>query len=672
MADLQGKTVCGYTIKSRLGIGGMAEVWYAENKIGKKAAVKLLLPKFCDDEAVVSRFLTEAKVMVELDHPNIRQVYDYDNLDGRPTIIMEYLEGDDLKARMKAGQRFTDDEFVKWWNQLVDALKYTHEKGIVHRDIKPGNIFVDNKGNIKLLDFGIAKVRESISSTQTGQKIGTLMYMSPEQVKDSKHIDYHTDIYSLAVTFVHLLTGKKPYDSDTSSDFDIQLNIVSKPLDLSDVPDKWQAFLEPYLDKEASKRPELRYFEVVMPEHKPEPKPEPKKPEEKPVEQSDSDDEGTIVDGAEEPEPAMKAEPEKSDGSDSSDNPKNKSKLGLWIGLALAAVVGVIVALNRPDKDAEWYNKCHSVADYRGYVSYYGKNAKHYYEAKYFIDRYVADSTSKAQKAQAEAEAKAKAKAEYEAQEKATAQAKAKKEAEAKKKAEEETKKKLENTLFSVSPTKKVQFSKGNLQYQASTKTWRFAEHQWDIIGSANEKISSDYDGWIDLFGWGTGDNPTNISTDNNDYGSFREWGNNKISNGAGKKWYTLTNDEWLYLLNDRSTSSGLRHVPACINDIIGHILLPDNWNIDNYPLENTSHSFDNKISLSDWTSKLEPNGAIFLPRAGCRTGIDYSLSGHYWSATYRDNESAYQLWSAGSIFGAGVPFYRWNGASVRLVTDVE
>ena len=239
----------------------MAEVWYAENKIGKKAAVKLLLPKLCDDDNVKSRFLTEAKVMVELDHPNIRQVYDYGDIDGRPAIVMEYLDGEDLKTRLKRGQRFKEAELERWWNQLVSALNYTHQKGIVHRDIKPGNIFVDREGNIKLLDFGIAKVRESISKTQTGQKLGTLMYMSPEQVKDSKHIDYRTDIYSLAVTFVHLITGKRPYDSDTSSDFEISEQIVYKSLDLSSVPSFWRDILSPYLRKEAHERPALRTIE---------------------------------------------------------------------------------------------------------------------------------------------------------------------------------------------------------------------------------------------------------------------------------------------------------------------------------------------------------------------------------------------------------------------------
>lgn len=367
---MQNKTINGYTIKRPLGTGGMAEVWLAENSIGKKAAVKLLLPKLCDDDNVVSRFRTEAKVMVDLNHPNIRQVYDYGELDGRPAIIMEYLEGDDLKTRLKRGQRFTDDELQRWWNQLSDALNYTHKKGIVHRDIKPGNIFVDREGNIKLLDFGIAKVRESISSTQTGQKLGTLMYMSPEQVKDSKHIDYRTDVYSLAVTFVHLITGKKPYDSDTSSDFEISEQIVYKPLDLSGVPVVWRNFLAPYLVKAASQRPALRPFEAVAEPHA-----------------ADTDDEtevseehgtsghGTRGDnptsGPGSPFPSAKTPHSGADplSPTPKDKPKSKKGLRIGIGVAVAAValVAVLLLCRDPYKkidrwlseSEQYYAACH-------------------------------------------------------------------------------------------------------------------------------------------------------------------------------------------------------------------------------------------------------------------------------------------------------------------------
>ena len=339
---MQGTSINGYTLHHQLGVGGMAEVWLAENAIGKKAAVKLLLPKFCQDEAIVARFENEAKVMVQLDHPNIRQVYDYGNIDGRPTIIMEYLEGDDLKALMKSGRKFSEDELRKWWNQIADALNYTHGKGIVHRDIKPSNIFLDKKGNIKLLDFGIAKIKESISMTQTGAIMGTLMYMSPEQVEDSKHIGPQSDIYSLAVTFVHLLTGKAPYDSTTSSDYAIRKGIVELPLDLSKVPAEWQTFLAPYLEKDPAKRPILRAFEAVKPGD--------------PI--PSDDDEGTIVGGAnqrnQKPERSQKKQPknETEPVSEPVEEPKNKK--GLWIRIgALMAVLASLLVIMWPKSDKD-------------------------------------------------------------------------------------------------------------------------------------------------------------------------------------------------------------------------------------------------------------------------------------------------------------------------------
>ena len=257
---MQGKIINGFELKNRLGFGGMAEVWYAENKIGKKAAVKILLEKFCKDDIITKRFYVEAKIMVDLNHPNIRQVFDYGEIDNRPVIVMEYLDGYDLKERLKRGERFTDAELKKWWNQLISALNYTHSKNIIHRDIKPGNIFLDNEGNIKLLDFGIAKVRDSIVNTMTVGRLGTLLYMSPEQVKDSKHINCRTDYYSLAVTFVHLLTGKKPYDDNSTSDFEISEQIVYKPVDLSELSNDWRDFLRPYLDKDPNARPALKPF----------------------------------------------------------------------------------------------------------------------------------------------------------------------------------------------------------------------------------------------------------------------------------------------------------------------------------------------------------------------------------------------------------------------------
>ncbi|MBQ3843521.1 MAG: PEGA domain-containing protein [Bacteroidales bacterium] len=235
------------------------------------------------------------------------------------------------------------------------------------------------------------------------------------------------------------------------------------------------------------------------------------------------------------------------------------------------------------------------------------------------------------------------------------------------------------NGEFSVSSNNKVCFAKGNLQYQASTKTWRFAEHQWDMIGDANKNISSSYSGWIDLFGWGTGNNPTKSSTSSSDYSTFTDWGNNTISNGGGKSWFTLTKDEWVYVFDKRSTSSGIRYAKAIVNGVNGVILLPDNWSSSNYSLSNTNKKdagfSSNRISQSDWTNKFEANGAVFLPAAGWRSGTyvgNVGSYGNYWSASYGDSDYAYYVYFSESNLDADYWYYRGGGRSVRLVWSAE
>ncbi|MBO4575187.1 MAG: PEGA domain-containing protein [Bacteroidales bacterium] len=248
----------------------------------------------------------------------------------------------------------------------------------------------------------------------------------------------------------------------------------------------------------------------------------------------------------------------------------------------------------------------------------------------------------------------------------------------------------ISNGVFSVSDTLKVHFSKGNLQYQASTNTWRFAEHQWDRIGKTNKNISSTYSGWIDLFGWGTsgykGKDPwmtTMIETDygegfNDIAGTDYDWGIYITkTNGGGINWRTLTKDEWDYLFNKRNTSSGIRYAKAMVYGVRGVILLPDDWDIDTYNLKKTNKrgaGFGrNDISTTDWINKFEANGAVFLPCAGVRfeKWIPLTLinSGFYWSASLHDNGFAYQLHFDSLGLSANNPDV---GNSVRLVCDVE
>ena len=234
---------------------------------------------------------------------------------------------------------------------------------------------------------------------------------------------------------------------------------------------------------------------------------------------------------------------------------------------------------------------------------------------------------------------------------------------------------------FSVSATKTVTFSPGNLQYHPVNDEWRFAHNQTDYIGDANANISSTYNGWIDLFGWGTGNNPTNASTDSDDYATFVDWGVNKIGSYAPNTWRTLTYDEWGYIIIRRSNASNLKGV-AQVNGVNGLILLPDGWTCpsgitfksgfhDDYDIE--YYAKYQTFSSSEWI-KLEASGAVFLPAAGDRTGSDvYNVryDGYCWSATESYSSYArYLRFYSRQASMDSVNGNRYNGQSVRLVHD--
>ena len=836
---MQGQIINGFELKRLLGRGGMAEVWYAENEIGKPAAVKILNENLSHNQQIVERFHNEALVMVKLDHPNIREVYGYGYLGNRHCIIMEYLEGEDLEELMKNGRRFTEEELRRWWNQTVDALNYTHAMGIVHRDIKPSNIFLDEKGNIKVLDFGIAKMMENASLTQTGMVMGTPMYMSPEQVNDIKHVDYHTDLYSLAVSFVHMLTGKKPYDDTNCSVFEIQMSIVTKPLDMSEVPATWQGFLAPYLEKDPQKRPALRSYETVELKDEPvaktqtasEPQPAPtvvapqqEKPAPKP-----------------QPKPTeAKAQPKSQESKPQPSEPseKPKSKKGLWIGLGvvavIVAVIGAVIFMKEKreaerygitlseaferldncifqDKNAKFediigrkeawclvFGVFHGDEEVRLLKKTLVRNAKKLnlpgcglatvelpyvidlMEAVYDCQGYEASSSNNTPQQNTSysggvvdpvhwtIEIKDRPNNEFDLVATATIDpdyciysttmpelaplptvfdiktseffeavgtardltdvplyydelfeteykqftgtasfaqtfrklkkgtfpvrgeinCQACKDGMCINLSEDvnlmcqgltEIEEKADEGMFSVSASRKVRFAKGNLQYQASTGKWRFAPNPWDVIGEANENISPSYSGWIDLFGWGTGDNPTKISKESNDYSPFVDWGSK-----YGGGWRTLTEDEWRYVLRKRNTASGLRWAEVTLNGVKGFILLPDDWNGSTFDLTCTNQTSSdvytpegNTISVSTWNSTFEPAGAVFLPAAGYREKNKFEtveIQGYYWTSTSDDDYGASCLYIYDCIADdlQITSRLRSSGFSVRLVCPAK
>lgn len=228
----------------------------------------------------------------------------------------------------------------------------------------------------------------------------------------------------------------------------------------------------------------------------------------------------------------------------------------------------------------------------------------------------------------------------------------------------------------------KVHFSQGNLQYQASTNTWRFAEHQYDTIGAGNVNISASCSGWIDLFGWGAGNNPTLASTDDNDYQTFIDWGVNKISNGGNKanQWRTLTTGEWVYLCKTRTNAQNLCG-QATVAGVHGFVFLPDNWTTPNsLTWQGMPNNWTtNQYSVNEW-STMQAKGAAFLPVAGYRHGTDVRsvrAYGGYWSSSAPRGEyysycAYYFYFISNDLYPQSHYYARHYGFSVRLVQDAK
>lgn len=255
------------------------------------------------------------------------------------------------------------------------------------------------------------------------------------------------------------------------------------------------------------------------------------------------------------------------------------------------------------------------------------------------------------------------------------------------------------HSKFSVSKTKQVSFSQGNLRYQASTKTWRFAEHQYDCVGDSNRYVSSTNKGWIDLFGWGTsgwdsganGYQPWFTSNVAGDYypggeswislvGIYAkaDWGYNPIANGGGRpllgSWRTLSSEEWLYLLVGRTDASNKYGVAIIDNQYTGLVILPDDWKLPSglsFKFGCQSYS-QNKYTLAQW-SRMEAAGAVFLPAAGDRYGVgigNVGRYGNYWSSSCFSKDYSCSMFFYGNSIYPGGWYSREVGLSVRLVKN--
>ncbi|MBI4326477.1 MAG: protein kinase [Chloroflexi bacterium] len=257
---LAGLTLGEYKLVRRVAKGGMGQIYEAvQLKLDRKVALKVLSDELAGNPAFLQRFEREAKAAAAINHPHLVQVYDFGHADSRAFLVMEYIEGEDLSKWVARQGKLQLMDALQIIEDVALALQEALTRNIIHRDVKPGNILLTSKGQVKLSDLGLARrLDEEVELTATGVGIGSPHFMSPEQADDARRVDHRADIYSLGITLLFLLTGTRPFDGPSS--YAVVLAHANKPLPRGEdlgvkLPDNVEALIR----RMAAKDPQGRY-----------------------------------------------------------------------------------------------------------------------------------------------------------------------------------------------------------------------------------------------------------------------------------------------------------------------------------------------------------------------------------------------------------------------------